>query len=105
MGTMVIENKPGCIANTARVLGDKWTPLILRALAIQPLRFCKLQQEAGGINPRTLSARLTALEQNHIITKAAHQASAVHFEYKLTPKGDDLVPILMSMAVWGEKYD
>jgi DNA-binding HxlR family transcriptional regulator len=101
---MVIENKPGCIATTARVLGDKWTPLILRALALQPQRFCRLQEEAGGINPRTLSARLSALEQQEIIMKVARHPMSAHFEYRLTRKGTDLLPVLMSMATWGEKY-
>ena len=101
---MLIENKPGCIATTARVLGDKWTPLILRALALQPQRFCRLQEEAGGINPRTLSARLSALEQQEIIMKVARHPMSAHYEYALTPKGNDLLPVLISMATWGEKY-
>jgi DNA-binding HxlR family transcriptional regulator len=101
---MLIENKPDCIATTARVLGDKWTPLILRALALRPQRFCRLQEEAGGINPRTLSARLSALEEQEIIIKVARHPMAAHYEYRLTQKGTDLLPVLISMATWGEKY-
>lgn len=106
MSNMVIENKPGCVEAATRIVGDKWTPLLLCALAVQPLRFCELQKETGGINPRTLSARLASLEHNGIIAKSRRQThTPVHcIEYRLTPKGADLIPILRSMAAWGEQY-
>lgn len=105
MNNMLIENKPGCVEAAARVLGDKWTPLLIRALSNGPLRFCELQKAAGGINPRTLSARLTSLEQNNIIAKNAKLSTPPVSQYGLTQKGDDLVPILKSMATWGDKYN
>lgn len=101
---MLIENKPGCVEAAARILGDKWTPLLIRALASGPLRFCELQKAAGGINPRTLSARLVNLEQNSIIGKVLREIPSPCSLYILTEKGSDLVPILKSMAVWGDKY-
>jgi DNA-binding HxlR family transcriptional regulator len=105
---MLIENRPGCIEVAAKVLGDKWTPLLIRSLATGPLRFCELQKAAGGINPRTLSARLTTLEARGIIAKnfpPAQENFSFHNGYALTAKGKDLVPILKSMAAWGDKYD
>ena len=103
---MVIENKPGCVEATTRIVGDKWTPLLLCALALKPLRFCELQKETGSINPRTLSARLSNLEENGIIMKSRRQTNTPSqcIEYRLTPKGADLIPILRSMASWGERY-
>ena len=104
MGNMVIENKPGCIEATARILGDKWTPLLVRALAIGPRRFCELQKATSNINPRTLSARLVWLEQNGIVVRATRPSTPPCTEYALTQKGDDLVPVLKTMAAWGDKY-
>ncbi|HKX24120.1 MAG TPA: helix-turn-helix domain-containing protein [Candidatus Saccharimonadales bacterium] len=101
---MLIENKPGCVEAAARILGDKWTPLLIRALATTPLRFCELQKATSNINPRTLSARLTWLEQNEIITKGLRTTTPPCAEYMLTQKGTDLVPVLQTMATWGEKY-
>jgi DNA-binding HxlR family transcriptional regulator len=101
---MLIENKPGCVEAAARILGDKWTPLLIRALANTPLRFCELQKATSNINPRTLSARLTWLEQNEIITKGLRTTTPPCAEYMLTQKGTDLVPVLRTMASWGEKY-
>ena len=101
---MLIENKPGCVEATARIIGDKWTPLLVRALAGEPMRFCELQKATGNINPRTLSARLSWLEQNDIVTKGHRATVPPCSEYLLTQKGVDLVPVLQSMAMWGEKY-
>ena len=57
-----------CVKAATTVLGDKWTPQLLCIFAEEnTVRFCQLQEEVGGINPRTLSARLSALEQHEII--------------------------------------
>lgn len=104
MGNMLIENKPGCVEATARILGDKWTPLLIRSLAVGPHRFCELQKATSNINPRTLSARLTWLEQNGIIRREARKSAPSCTEYALTTKGSDLVPVLKTMALWGAKY-
>lgn len=95
---------PGCVASATAVLGDKWTPRLLFALAKGPLRFCALQAEAGGVNPRTLSARLADLESRGILTKTVFPEVPPRVEYALARKGKDLVPILRAMAAWGEKY-
>lgn len=67
-------------------------------------RFCELQTEVGGVNPTTLSSRLTDLESRGIIKKTTYPEVPPRTEYELTPKGKDLVPVLRSMAAWGEKY-
>lgn len=101
---MRIENKPGSVKAAARVIGDKWTPLLIHALAHGPLRFCELQKAAGGINPRTLSARLVSLEKRNIIEKNMQPTIPPYAQYALSKKGTDLVPILQCMAMWGETY-
>lgn len=94
----------GCVKAATTVLGDKWTPQLLRFFANEEsVRFCQLQDLVGGINPRTLSARLTALEKNEIIEKLT-PISHSHSEYRLTEKGRDLLPILYDMQAWGKKH-
>ena len=93
-----------CVAFATKVLGDKWSPRLLFALSRGHVRFCELQSQGGGINPRTLSQRLLMLEALGIIYKTALPDSPSHSEYHLTPKGEDLIPILRRMAAWGEKY-
>jgi DNA-binding HxlR family transcriptional regulator len=93
-----------CVARTTQIIGDKWTPLLITALSGGTLRFCELQNLAGGLNPRTLSARLDNLEAEKIITKETFSSVPPKVEYTLTQKGNDLIPVLKSMAEWGEKY-
>ena len=99
-----IEPKIGCIAAAMEIIGSKWTALILRDLASGPKRFCLLERSVGSINPRTLSKRLDDLETQGIITKQDYAEVPPRIEYALTPKGEDLVPLLQQMARWGEKY-
>lgn len=86
------------------ILGNKWTPLMLRFfLNEKTVRFCQLQEKTGGINPRTLCARLEQLEREGIIEKKQLDGSN-RCTYQLTSKGRDLMPILQSMQNWSKKY-
>jgi DNA-binding HxlR family transcriptional regulator len=93
----------GCVQAATDILGDKWTPLLLRCfLNEDTVRFCQLQDLTGGINPRTLSARLASLEQSGVIEKLPSGGNRC--DYRLTEKGHDLLPILRDMQAWGEKH-
>ncbi len=99
-----LEPKNGCIASAMEIIGNKWTALILRDLSYGPKRFGELEKSVGTINPRTLSQRLDDLEHHAIITKTSFAEVPPRVEYTLTPKGEDLVPVLRQMAEWGDKY-
>src|SRR5947209_10024264 len=55
------------IANAARLLGDRWTLVILRDLVDGPMRFTELAEASGGISPRTLADRLRQMEMQGLI--------------------------------------
>lgn len=93
-----------CVARAAAIVSSKWTPQIIYALANGVERFCELQKEAGGINPRTLSARLDELAREGIVAKRSFPEVPPRVEYTLTAKGRDLLPILERMVEWGDKY-
>ncbi len=78
-------------------------PMLLYALHSGKCRFGELQTAVGGINPRTLSARLEVLVGVGIVDKTV-LAGTPHTEYRLTQKGQDLMPILKSMIDWGQQY-
>lgn len=99
-----LEPKVGCIAGAMQIIGSKWTALILRDLASGAKRFGELEKSVGDINPRTLSQRLDDLEQHGIVIKMSYAEVPPRVEYTLTPKGQDLVPVLRQMAAWGNKY-
>ena len=99
-----LEVKDGCIASAMDIIGNKWTALILRDLFSGPMRFCELEKSVGGVNPRTLSKRLSILEANGIITKAVFNEVPPRSEYCLTKKGQALLPVIQKMSDWGAKY-
>ncbi len=99
-----LEEKPGCIQAALCVLGDKWTPLLLGQLIAGPKTFGELETQLNGISPRTLSARLSKLEDSTIITKNQYNNHPPRYKYQLTTKGSELQAVLQSMATWGEKY-
>lgn len=103
MSTLNQVNQIGSIDSATGIIGDKWTPLLIRSIHNEKtIRFCKLQDSANGINPRTLSSKLVLLEDAGIIEKIQHTKS--NCEYKLTKKGELLVPMLNEMHLWSKKY-
>lgn len=94
----------GCVKAATKILGDKWTPQLLRFFVNEEsVRFCQIQDLVEGINPRTLSARLDALEKEGIIEKVTAPEKS-RCEYRLTQKGKELAPILHDMQLWSDRY-
>jgi DNA-binding HxlR family transcriptional regulator len=94
----------GCVKAATRIIGDKWTPQLLRFFVNEEtVRFCQIQDLVDGINPRTLSARLDALESEGIIEKVIAPEKS-RCEYRLTKKGKELTPILRDMQAWSDQY-
>ena len=94
----------GCVKAATKILGDKWTPQLLRFFVNEEtVRFCQIQDLVEGINPRTLSARLDSLEQEGIISKIQATEKS-RCEYRLTEKGKELTPILRDMQACSERH-
>ncbi len=99
-----IESRPGCIQSALKILGDKWTPLLLGQLVSGQKTFGELETDLAGISPRTLSDRLTKMEQSEIIKKVKYNDHPPRYRYALSEKGRELQDVLVKMAEWGEKY-
>jgi DNA-binding HxlR family transcriptional regulator len=91
------------VTKTMRIIGSKWTILILYRLFDGPKRFGELQKALEGISPRTLSLRLSELESEKLISKKVFAEVPPHVEYSLTQKGYSLNEIICKMREWGEK--
>ena len=61
-------------------------------------------KSAEGIATNILASRLKGLEENGVIEKSAHPDSKAKNLYKLTTKGIDLLPLIMEVYIWSEKY-
>ncbi len=100
-----LENHKVCPVETSlKVIGNKWTMLIIRDLLVGTKRFGELQRSLVGISPRTLSQRLQELEAQKIIKKKIFSEIPPKTEYSLTEKGQALMPILGQMIDWSEKF-
>ncbi|CAD0005491.1 winged helix-turn-helix transcriptional regulator [Flavobacterium chungangense] len=87
------------------VFGDKWSLLIIRDLMFgNKCTYNDFLKSDEGIATNILASRLKGLEENGIIEKSAHPDSKAKFLYKLTPKGIDLLPIIMEVYIWSDKY-
>ncbi len=88
---------------TLKIIGSKWTILILRELCEGTKRFGELQRSLEGISPKTLSLRLQQLEKDGIVKKKVFAEVPLRVEYSLTSKGLSLKEIIGKMRQWGEK--
>ncbi|MBI4080418.1 MAG: helix-turn-helix transcriptional regulator [Candidatus Levybacteria bacterium] len=92
-----------CVMRAIKIIGSKWTILILRELCENKKRFNELQRSLQGISPKTLSLRLKELEEEGIVQKKIFAEVPLHVEYSLTRKGQSLRDIIDKMREWGEK--
>ena len=95
----------GCpVARTAEIIGNKWTPLIVRDLADGRKRFSELERSLAGISPKTLSERLKRLEEAAVVERECFAEVPPRVEYSLTAKGFALLPVIDSMRAFGTTW-
>lgn len=92
------------VERTLRIIGGKWTLLVLRDLFTGTKRFGELLTSLEGVSPKTLSDRLKELEGEGIITKTVFPEVPPRVEYTLTDKGHSLWEILEAMRRWGDHW-
>ena len=93
------------ISSMLDVLGDKWTLLIIRDLMFKGKKtYGEFLRSEEKIATNILADRLLILEKNGIVVKAAFPGNKVKNLYRLTQKGIDLMPTLLEMVLWGDKY-
>ena len=92
------------VENTLQVIGSKWTVLIIRELLGGIRRFGELEKSLTGISPRTLSLRLSAMEEHGVVDRKVYPEVPPRVEYKLTTLGKSLEPVLKAMQNWGLSF-
>jgi DNA-binding HxlR family transcriptional regulator len=96
-------NWPCSVARTVNLLGDWWTPLVLREAFYGIRRFDHFQSELG-IARNTLTDRLNRLVEEGLLRRQPYQSEPVRHEYLLTDKGKDIYPVLAAMSAWGDRW-
>jgi DNA-binding HxlR family transcriptional regulator len=91
------------IAQALEVLGDWWTLLVVRDAFFGARRFGDFERSLG-IAKNILSARLAHLVEHGILEKVDVGESGERFEYRLTEKGEALLPVLTSLREWSDEH-
>ncbi|MGS2738492.1 winged helix-turn-helix transcriptional regulator [Sinomicrobium sp. M5D2P17] len=100
------EMRSDCpISSSLDIFGDKWSLLIVRDLMLHKSRtYGDFTKSAEKIATNILANRLQMLESNGIIIKLPFPDNKLKGLYRLSPKGVDLIPTLIEIALWGGKY-
>lgn len=101
-----IKKRSDCpISSSLDVWGDKWSLLIVRDLMFsKQCTYGDFLKSDEKIATNILASRLQTLETNGIITKQDHPESKAKVLYKLTQKGIDLIPLMIEINLWADKY-
>ncbi|WP_285664771.1 winged helix-turn-helix transcriptional regulator [Actinorhabdospora filicis] len=91
------------LARSLEVMGDWWTPLIVRDVYLGVDRFQDLADDLG-ISRNLLTARLTALVDNGILTRVPYSERPPRHRYALTEAGEELVSVLIALTAWGDRW-
>jgi DNA-binding HxlR family transcriptional regulator len=99
------ENLPECpVATTVEVIGSKWKLLILRNLLQGTMRYNELKRTLPGISQKVLTSTLKSMVEDGIVERIAYPEVPPRVEYKLTPLGDSMRPVIEVMKEWGTEY-
>jgi len=97
------DDWPCPIARTTDLIGDWWTPIVLREAFMGRRRFEEFR-DALGIPPAVLTARLDRLVEEGVLRKQQYQEHPPRYEYRLTDKGRALWDVLAAMWRWGADW-
>ena len=98
-----LQREKCSVARTISVIGDRWTLLILRDCFLRVRRFEEFERRLG-ITRHVLADRLKKLVRAGVLERRLYQARPRRFEYRLTERGLDLHPVLLSIAHWGDRH-
>jgi DNA-binding HxlR family transcriptional regulator len=92
------------IARTLDVIGDRWSLLILRDGFYGVRRFEDFQHDLG-VARNVLADRLAKLVERGVFERRLYAERPARYEYRLTAKGRDLLPVLLTMMRWGDDWE
>jgi DNA-binding HxlR family transcriptional regulator len=92
------------VACTLDVLGDRWSLLVIRDVMRGKRRYAQFLDSPEGIPTNILADRLKRLKAKGVIRAQRYSHHPPRLEYELTPRGEDLRPIMRAMVDWGVRH-
>lgn len=86
------------------LVGRRWSGAILRAMLAGADRFTELRATIPGMSDRLLSERLKEFEAEGLVERLVFPETPVRIEYRLTEKGQALLPVVEAIATWAEAW-
>jgi DNA-binding HxlR family transcriptional regulator len=83
-------------------IGSKWVTLTLAALGPGTQRYNALQRRIAGISPKMLTQTLRTLERDGLVSRTVTASVPVQVDYRLTPLGEQLLTIVLTVKAWAE---
>jgi DNA-binding HxlR family transcriptional regulator len=97
------DDWPCSIARTVDLIGDWWTPLVMRQAFYGTRRFDDFQRQLG-VSRNVLTQRLDRLVAEEMLVRVPYQEHPPRHEYRLTDKGRDFFGVLAAMMGWGDRW-
>lgn len=105
MNTDLLTHRSLCpLSSALDLIGDKWSLLIVRDMCMQKSKYGDFQNSPEAIPTNILANRLRKLEENGLILKQPYQTRPVRYEYFLTYKGAQLLPVIQQLARWAHQH-
>jgi DNA-binding HxlR family transcriptional regulator len=88
-----------------RLIGGGWKVLIVYHLATKGMqRYADLRRRMPGVTPKVLTQQLRALENDQVVERTVYPEVPPRVEYRLTPLGETLRPVIDAMYLWGQEH-
>jgi DNA-binding HxlR family transcriptional regulator len=85
-------------------IGDRWTVLVVGALANSPLRYGQIAKVVDGVSQKMLTQTLRSLELDGLVTRTVHPVIPPNVEYELTDTGHSLRAPLQALEDWAKAH-
>jgi DNA-binding HxlR family transcriptional regulator len=92
------------VETTLELIDGKWKGVVLFHLLDNTLRFNELRRRAPGATQRVLTKQLRELEADGLIIRTVYAEVPPRVEYRLSPLGETLRPIIVALKSWGTAY-
>ena len=83
------------------IIGGKWKSMVIYHLKDGAMRSNELQRTLRGVTNRMFTLAVRELEQSGLVERIVHPVVLPMVEYKLTPRGESVLPIILQLANWG----
>lgn len=98
------SRSPCPIAHALDLVGDRWTLLVVRNAFAGARRFGEFAKMPEAIPSNVLAERLKRLVAAGVLERRPYQSHPPRYEYHLTPRGADFLPVLQAMAAWSARH-